>query len=143
MSLKILLKNVFGFAECQEKATYGLRYELTLTRIKDDAVINKAGGISDARIRIDHIHWYVPYYTPSIQQQSLLSNQIFEKMPKELRYVERSVFMQEVNYQILWNFELGSQESMNVPIWIIGIISTTIFLKLLIMLYLTNVLKVL
>ena len=26
--------------------------------------------------------------------------------------------MEEVNNQILWNFGLGSQESMNVPIWI-------------------------
>ena len=26
--------------------------------------------------------------------------------------------MKEVNNQNLWNFELGSQESMNVPIWI-------------------------
>ena len=67
--LKTLLNDVFGFAECQEKATYGLGYKLTLTRNKDDAVIDKAGGIADARIRIDHIHWYVPHYTPSIQQQ--------------------------------------------------------------------------
>ena len=26
--------------------------------------------------------------------------------------------MKEVNNQNLWNFELGSQESMNVPIWV-------------------------
>ena len=40
-------------------------------------------------------------------------------MSTELRYVERYVFMEEVNNQNLWNFELGSQESMNVPISII------------------------
>ena len=68
--VKIWLKDVFGFAEHQEKATYGLGYKLTLTKNKDDAVIDKAGAIDDARIRIDHIHWYVPHYTPSIQQQS-------------------------------------------------------------------------
>ena len=45
--------------------------------------------------------------------------QIFDKIPTELTYVERSVFMKEVIYQNLWNFELGSQKSMNVPIWII------------------------
>ena len=39
--------------------------------------------------------------------------------PTELRYVERSVFMKEVNNQNLRNFELGSQENMKVPIWII------------------------
>ena len=116
---KILLKDVFGFAECQERATYSLGYKLALTRIKDDAVIDKAGGISDARIRIDRIHWYIPHDTPSIQQQSILSNQIFKKMPTELRYVERSVLMKEVKNHNSWNFELGSQENMNVPIWTI------------------------
>ena len=54
--LRILLKDVFGFAEYQEKATYGLGYELTLTRNKDEAVIDKIAGIADARIKIDHIH---------------------------------------------------------------------------------------
>ena len=117
--LKIMLKDVFGFAEHQEKATYGLGYNLTLTRNKDDGVIDKAGGIADARIRIDHIHWYVPHYTPSMQQQGILSDQILNNKPTQLRYVERSVFMKQVNNQNIWNFELGSHENMNVPIWII------------------------
>ena len=117
--VKIMLKDVFGFAEHQEKATYGLGYKLSKTRNKDDAVIDKAGGFADARIRIDHIHWYVPHYTPSIQQQSTFSKHILSKTPTELRYVERSVFMKEVNNQNLWNFELGSHENMNVTIWVI------------------------
>ena len=82
-------------------------------------MIDKAGGIADARNKTDHIHWYVPHYTPSIQQQSILSKQILSKLPAELRYVERSVFMKEVRNQNLGNFELGSQENLNVPIWII------------------------
>ena len=117
--LRIMLKDVFGFAEHQEEATYGLGFKLTLTGNKDEAVIDKVAAIADARIKIDHIHWYVPHYTPSIQQQSFLSKQILSKTPTELRYVERSVFIKEVKNQNLWNFELGSQESMNVPIWII------------------------
>ena len=112
-------KDVFGFVELQEKATYGLGYNLFLTRNKDGAVIDKVAGIADARIKIDHIHWYLPHYTPSIQQRSFLSIQTLSKTRTELRYVERSVFMKEVNNQNLWNFELGSQEGMNVPIWII------------------------
>ena len=40
-------------------------------------------------------------------------------MPTELRYIERSVFIKEENIQNLWNFELGSQESIFVPLWII------------------------
>ena len=116
--LRIMLRDVFGFAEHQEKATYGLGYKLTLTRNKDEVVIDKVAGIADASIKIDHIHWYVPHYIPSMSQQAITSDQILKKTPTELRYVERSVFMKEVNNQNLWIFELGSQENMNVPIWI-------------------------
>ena len=105
--------------KCQEKATYGLGFKLTLTRNKDQAVIDKVAGIADARMKIDHIHWYGPHYTPSMSQQGIIFKQILNKTPTELRYVERSVFMKEVNNQNLWKFELGSQENMNVPIWIL------------------------
>ena len=117
--LRIILKDVFGFAEHQEKATYGLGYKLTLTRNKDEAVIDKVAGIADARIKIDHIHRYTPHYKLSMSQQAVMSKQILNKTQTELRYVERSVFMKEVNNQNVWNFELVSQENMNVPIWII------------------------
>ena len=117
--LRIMLKDVFGFAEHQEKATYGLGYKLTLTRNKDEAVRHKVVGIAEARIKIDHIHWYVPHYTPSMSQQAIMSKQTLNKTPTELRYVERSIFMKEVNNQNVWNFELGSQENMNFPIWMI------------------------
>ena len=115
---RILLKDVFGFVECMEKATYGLGYKLTPTRKKDDAVIDKTMGLAAARIQIHHIHWFVPQYTPSIQQQGNLSKQILSKTHTELQYVERSVFKKEINNQNLWKFEQGSHESMNVPIWI-------------------------
>ena len=117
--LEIMPRVVFGFAEHQEKATYDLGYELTLRRNKDDAVIDKVAGIADARIKIDQFHWYVPHYTPSMSQLSTMSKQTLNKTPTELRYIERSVFMKEVNNQKIWNFELGSQENMNVPIWLI------------------------
>ena len=117
--VRLMLKDVFGFAEHQDKATYGLGYRLTLTSSKDDAVINKAAGIADAKIKIDHIHWYVLHYTPSMLQQAIMSKQVLKKTPTELRYVERSVFMKEVNDQKLWNFDLGSEENMKVPIYII------------------------
>ena len=46
-------------------------------------------------------------------------SQIVNKKPTEIRYVERSVFVKEVKTQIFWTFELGTQEGINVPIWII------------------------
>ena len=53
----------------------------------------------------------------SISQQAILSKQILSKVPTELHYVERSVFMKEVNTLNLWTFELGTKEGINVPIW--------------------------
>ena len=117
--VRIMLNDIFGFAEHQEKITYGLGYKLTLTRNKNEAVIEKVAGIADARIKINHILWFVPHYIPSMQQQAIMSKQILNKTPTELRYVERSVSMKQVNNQNVWNFELGSQETMNVPLWII------------------------
>ena len=117
--LGIMLKGIFGFAEHQQKDTFGLGYKLTLIRNKDVAVIDKAAGLANAGIKIDYINWYVPHYTPSIQQQGLLSKQILSKTPTELRYIERSVSMKEVNNQNLGNFELGSQENKNGPVLII------------------------
>ena len=113
-----MLKDVFGFAEHQEKATYGLRYTLTLTRNKDEGVIDEAAGIADARVENDQIHWYVRHYTPSIQQQGILYKLILSKTPTELRFIERSVFMKQVSNQNLWNFKLGSNENMIVLIGI-------------------------
>ena len=110
-------KDIFGFAEFQEKATCDFGYNTTLTRNKDDAVIDKAVGFVDAENKNDHIHWYVLHYTPFIRQQSILSNQILSETHTEHRYADPSIFMKEVNDQNLWNFELGRQESMNVHTW--------------------------
>ena len=116
--VRIYLKAVFGFAEYQEKGTYGLGYKLTLTRNTDNAVLNKANAINKGRIKINAIEWYVPHYTPSMQQQSILSKQILNKTPTQIQYPERSVFMKEVNTQNFWTFELGTQEGINIPTWV-------------------------
>ena len=112
-----MFKDIFGFAEHQEKATFGLGYKLTLTRKKDTAVIDKIAGIAEARNKIDHIHWYAPHYIPSPSQQAIMSKQFLSRTPTELRYFERSVFMKQVNNP--WNSELGTQVNINVPIRII------------------------
>ena len=84
-----MLKDILGFAEHQRKTTYGLDYKLKFTRNKDNAVLDKAAGIDDARIKIDHVTWFVPHYTPSSQQQRTSSKEILSKSPTELRYIER------------------------------------------------------
>ena len=116
--MRIYLKDIFGFAEHQEKSTFGLGYRLTLTRNSDNVVLNIDNATAIGKIKINSIDWYVPDYTASLKEQGVLMTQITDKIPTELRYVERSVFMKEVITQNLWSFELGTQEGVNVPIWI-------------------------
>ena len=97
--VRIYLKDVFGFSEYHDKGTYGLGYKLTLVGNTDNSVLNKDNAINNGKMKINAIEWYVPHYTPSMQQQSILSKQILNKTPTEIKYPERSVFMKEVNTQ--------------------------------------------
>ena len=72
--VRIILRDDFDFVEHQDRAFYGLRYKLTLTRSNDNAVLNKAPGIANAKINISNLDWYVPYYTLSISQEVFLRN---------------------------------------------------------------------
>ena len=116
--VRIHFKDVFGFAEYQKKATYGLGYKLTLTRKTGNAVLNKGNAINNGKIKCNAIDWYIAHYTPSMQQQSILFKQILSKTPTLIQYPERSVFMKEVNTQNFWTFELGRNEGFNIPSWI-------------------------
>ena len=64
--VRFYLKDIFGFAEQQEIATYRLGCELTLTRNVDNAVVNKDNATKIGRIKINAIEWYVPQYTASV-----------------------------------------------------------------------------
>ena len=44
--------------------------------------------------------------------------QIINETPTELRYPETSVFMKEVKTHNFRSFEIGTQEGINLPIWI-------------------------
>ena len=89
--LRIIPKYVFGLTEHQEHDTNAPGYKLAFTRKKDEAVIDEAVDITDARIKIDHFHCYIPHYTPCIDQQGKLSKQSLSKTPTDLRYFERCV----------------------------------------------------
>ena len=115
--IRIYLKDIFGFAEHQKKGTYGLGYKLTLTRNTDNAVLNKDNAVANARVKINSLDWYVPHYSPNLEEYNKLMTQIKKNSPTLLHYPERSVFMKEVNTQNLWTFELGTQEGINVPVW--------------------------
>ena len=114
-----MLRDIFGFAEHQQKTTYGLGYKLPSTRNDDSAVLNKGNAITYAKIKINSFEWLVPQYTPSAKQQTILLNQIVSKVPTELHYVQRQIFMQEVKNQKVWQFHLGAEKGLNMPIFII------------------------
>ena len=69
-----LLAVVFGFAERQDKATYGLGYKIRVTRSSDNSVLNKADATNKGKIKINSIEWFVPNYTPSMEQQKMISH---------------------------------------------------------------------
>ena len=89
-----------------------------MTRNTDKAVLKKGNAINNRKIIINAIEWYVPHYTCSAEQQSILSKQILNKTPTQVQNPERFVFMKEVNTQIFWTFELGTQEGINIPTWV-------------------------
>ena len=117
--LRIYLKDIFGFADYHEKKTYGLGYKLTLPRNSDNAVLNKDNAVNNVKIKINALEWYVPHYTASLDEYTKLQTQIKNKTPTNLHYPEKSVLMKEVNTQNFRTFELGTQEGVNVPIWLI------------------------
>ena len=81
--------------------------------------MNKDNSTKSGKNKINSIDRYVPQYTPSISKQTVLSKQILSKVSLEIQQVKRSVFMKRVTTKNLWNFGLGTQEGINVPIWII------------------------
>ena len=89
-----------------------------MTRNSENVVLNKGNAINKGKIKFNAIEWYVPHYTPSMQQQSILSKQIINKTPTQIQYPERSVFMKEVKTQNFWTFEFGTQEGINIPTWV-------------------------
>ena len=54
-----MLRDIFGLAEHQEKATYGLGCMLFLTRNSDNSVLNKDNATNIGKIKNNSIEWYV------------------------------------------------------------------------------------
>ena len=81
--------------------------------------MNKDNSTNIGKIINNSIEEYVPHYTPSIPHQAMLFKQILGMASTEHQYVERFVFIKEVLTHFFWNFELGTQQDKNVPIWII------------------------
>ena len=116
--VRIELTDIFGFAD-QEKLTYGLGYSLTLKRNNNNDPIIRDNGVDAAKIVIKDI-WYIPHYTPSMENQQLVMDQILDKDPSELYYMERIVFRKDVNTNNNWTFELGNSGESTPTFVIVG-----------------------
>ena len=95
--VRIYLKDTFGFAERQDKCSYGLGYNLTLQRNSDDHVLSHGAGATNVenlalagRVFIEDLSRFVPHYTPSISNQKFFLGHIVSKAPTELSYIKRS-----------------------------------------------------
>ena len=58
--------------------------------------MNKANATDNAKIEINAIERNVPHYTPSMEQQKIISEQVLSKILTELQHVEIPVLLKEV-----------------------------------------------
>ena len=89
--IKINLKYIFGFGEHQKKGTYGLGYKLTLTRNTDNAVLNKDNAVGNGRVKNNSIDWYVPHYSPNLEEYNKLMNQT-KKILQHYFIIQKDLF---------------------------------------------------
>ena len=69
--LRLMLRDIFGGGLPQEKTTYGFGYKLTLTENTDNSVLNAYDAINNAKNKHKDIEWYIPHYTPSMEQHKI------------------------------------------------------------------------
>ena len=86
--IRIYLKDIFGFAEHQERGTYGLGYKLTLTRNTDNAVLNKNAATTNGKVKTNSLDWYVPHCSPDLEEYTKLMTQVKKNSPTLLHYPE-------------------------------------------------------
>ena len=72
-------------------------YTLTLKRNNKNDPIIRDNGVDAAKIVINDIGWYIPLFTPSLENQQIMMDQLLKKDPTELSYMERIVFGRNVN----------------------------------------------
>ena len=118
--VSIKLTDLFGFVD-QQKVTYGLGYTLTLKRNSINDPVIRGNGVDAAKIVIKDIGWYIPHYTPSLENQQIMMDQLLNKNPSELYYMERIVFRKDVNSNNNWTFDLGNSGESTPTFVIVGL----------------------
>jgi hypothetical protein len=77
-SVIIPLSHIFGFAE-YKKIIYGERHTLTLTRGSDTLAIHRVAGVTDGKIDLTSISWYMPQVVMNTEYLTALRSLIEQK----------------------------------------------------------------
>ena len=83
-------------------------YTLTLKQNNNTDTIIMKNWVDAAKIVTKDTGWYIPHFTPSLENQQIMMDQLLNKDPTELYYMERNVFRTDVNTDNNWTFDLGS-----------------------------------
>ena len=75
--------DIFGFAD-QDKVKYGLGYTLTLKRFESNNVSFRAASVAQGRVYFKVISWYAENFTPSLDNQHFVADQMLTELPTEL-----------------------------------------------------------
>ena len=102
----------------KKKVTWGWVYTLTLKRKYNNDPIIRTAVVDAEKIVIKDIDWYIPHFTPSLENQQFVMDQLLNKDPTQLYYMELIVFIKDVNTNNYWTFDLGNSGE-STPLFVI------------------------
>ena len=95
-------------------------YTLTLKRnINNDPII-RDNGTDAAKSVMKDIGWHIPQCSPGLENQQIMMDQLLNKDPTELNYMERIVFRKDVNTNNNWTSDLGNSGESTPTFLIVG-----------------------
>ena len=118
-SFRIPLKHIFGFCEDYEKAVYGLKHALTLTRSGDNDAIFRATAADTGKIMFSKISWFMPHVTPADKDKMELYKIIERKEKLPVRYRMIQCDTASIPQTISFSWRLSVKSSPEVPRFII------------------------
>ena len=65
------------------------------------------------------VSWYIPHYTPNISQQKIRLEHIVSRTATEIRYIKRSSHTKDETTENNRTSELGVENDIDVPIYVI------------------------
>ena len=89
--IRILSRDVFGFAEHQENGTYGIGCKSMLKR--NDDVLNRAAPTEEGKTTMTDISWFVRQYISNVIPEEILTEHNISRVPIEKAYIFKDLFL--------------------------------------------------